>query len=53
MTLVKQLLREVLLSLDLAFGGFGHIWNCIRNEKLHGVDDMLWDRGKTMLERHS
>lgn len=47
---MKQLLREVFLPLDLALRDFRHIWNCIRNEKLHGVDDMLWERGKTVLE---
>lgn len=48
--LMKQLLREVFLPLDLALRDFRHIWNCIRNEKLHRVDDMLWERGKTVLE---
>lgn len=47
---MKQLLCEVFLPLDLALRDFRHIWNCIRNEKLHGVDDMLWERGKTVLE---
>lgn len=47
---MKQLLREVFLPLDLALRAFRHIGNCIRNEKLHGVDDMLWGRGKTALE---
>lgn len=46
---MKQLLREVFLPLDLALRDFRHIGNCIRNEKLHGVDDMLWGRGKTAL----
>lgn len=48
--LVKQLLREVFLPLDLAFRGFRHIRNCIRNEELHGVDDVLQEREKTPSE---
>lgn len=41
---MKQLLREVLLPLDLAFRDLRHIRNCIRNEELHRVDDMLWEK---------
>lgn len=51
-TLMKQLLREVLLPLDLAFRGFRHIRNCIGNEELHRVDDMLWEGEETLSDGH-
>lgn len=47
---MKQLLREVFLPLDLAFRDFGHIRNCVGNEELHRVDDVLQGREKTVSE---
>lgn len=41
---MKQLLCEVFLPLDLAFRDLRHIRNCVRNEELHRVDDVLWKR---------
>lgn len=42
--LVQQLLGQVLLPLDLALGGFGHVWDCVGNEELDRVDDVLEGR---------